>query len=164
MMQNASYARYENNPARQVAYRIWANNSSTPITELMPAIEAAVGEKVALRTVQGWRHRDNWDERLAWELLAKSERIVIDHVIGARVAAPEALAYLRSVVSGDVIGTPERVSAAKALIAENRALIVAMAGKLTPPSEQLAEGLSESELLALETPWVPEEQGSEAPD
>ena len=164
MMQNASYARYENNPARQVAYRIWANNSSTPITELMPAIEAAVGEKVALRTVQGWRHRDNWDERLAWELLAKSERIVIDHVIGARVAAPEALAYLRSVVSGDVIGTPERVSAAKALIAENRALIVAMAGKLTPPSEQLAEGLSESELLALETPWTPDMQATETPE
>ena len=155
MMENASYARFENNPARQLAYRIWANNSSAPITELMPEIEAAVGEKVALRTVQGWRHRDKWDDRLAWELLAKSERIVIEHVIGARVAAPEAIAYLRSVVAGEVLGTPERISAAKALVAENRARMLAMVGKLVQPEMTENVALSEAELLALEPKWEP---------
>jgi hypothetical protein len=149
---NAAFARFENNPARQAAYRIWAADHTKPITELMPAINAAARENLALRTVQEWRHRDHWDDRLAWELLATSERIVIDHVIGLRVAAPESIAYLRAVVSGDAVPDPGRISAAKTLIAENRVLVVAMAERLVPPDDStpvLAEDLTNEELLAL---------------
>ena len=87
-------------------------------------------------------------------MLGQSERIVIDHVIGVRVAAPESIDYLRRVVSGEVTPDPGRISAARTLVTENRALMVAMAERMVKPEEFVSEEgnlalLSTEELIAL---------------
>ena len=121
---------------------------------MLPELEAATGGKVALRTVQEWRHRDRWDERLALESLAASEGSVIRHVVGLRVAAPEAIEYLRSIVSGSLPPDAQRIQAARALISENRAIILAAVdhlGKgtdLPAVSEVALDGMTDAELLA----------------
>ena len=74
MMENVAYARFENNPVRQAAYRLWSEDVQRPVTELLPAIEAETGAKVALRTVQDWRHRDEWDLRYAREAAARPDQ------------------------------------------------------------------------------------------
>ena len=154
MVMNASYARYENNPARQAAYQLWALDPSRPVTEIMPAIEAVAGEKVAVRTVQDWRHRDRWEVRYAEEQAAQSGVLVIEHVKRLRVAAPEQVSYLHKVANGEEPYDHNRVQVARFLVTE--------AGKLLSvlPSVQAevpaAQAISASELLALETPYDPE--------
>jgi hypothetical protein len=155
MIQNASYARFENNPARQIAYSVWSQQPGLPTTELLPLVEAAVGEKVAYRTLHDWRHRDKWEQRLAREMLAGSEIYVSQVVTDLRVAAPSSVAYLSSVAQGKVAGDGLRIQAAKAVIAENRAMIVLMAEALSPKEEEakvaVSSDISDAELLALVT-------------
>jgi DNA-binding transcriptional regulator YdaS (Cro superfamily) len=155
MIQNASYARFENNPARQIAYSVWSQQPGLPTTELLPLVEAAVGEKVAYRTLHDWRHRDKWEQRLAREMLAGSEIYVSQVVTDLRVAAPSSVAYLSSVVEGKVAGDALRIQAAKAVIAENRAMVVLMADMLRPKEEepvpQVSSDISNEELLAIVT-------------
>jgi hypothetical protein len=125
------------------------------VTELMPVIEAAVGEKVAVRTVQDWRHRDKWEQRLAREMLAGSEIYVSQVVTDLRVAAPFSVNYLDSVAQGKVAVDMGRIAAAKAILAENRSMIVLMADMLKPKEEepvpQVSSDISNEELLALVT-------------
>jgi hypothetical protein len=155
MVHNAKSARYEDNPARQIAYSAWSQNPGMTVTELMPVIEAALGEKVALRTVQDWRHRDKWEQRLAREMLAGSEVYVSQVVTDLRVAAPFSVAYLSSVAQGREEGDALRIQAAKAVIAENRAMIVLMADMLKPAEEEaevaVSSDISNEELLAIVT-------------
>jgi hypothetical protein len=155
MIQNASYARFENNPARQIAYSVWSQQPGLPTTELLPLVEAAVGEKVAYRTLHDWRHRDKWEQRLAREMLAGSEIYVSQVVTDLRVAAPFSVNYLDSVAQGKVAGDGLRIQAAKAVIAENRAMIVLMAEALSPKEEEakvaVSSDISDAELLALVT-------------
>jgi DNA-binding transcriptional regulator YdaS (Cro superfamily) len=153
MAHNASFARFDDNPARQIAYSAWSQNPGMTATELLPVIEAALGEKVALRTVQDWRHRDKWEQRLAREMLAGSEVYVSQVVTDLRVAAPSSVAYLSSVAEGKVAGDALRIQAAKAVIAENRAMVVLMADMLKPAEEapvpQVSSDISTAELVAL---------------
>jgi hypothetical protein len=155
MVHNAKSARYEDNPARQIAYSAWSQKPSMTVTELMPVIEAAVGEKVAVRTVQDWRHRDKWEQRLAREMLAGSEIYVSQVVTDLRVAAPFSVNYLDSVAQGKVAVDMGRIAAAKAILAENRSMIVLMADMLKPKEEepvpQVSSDISNEELLALVT-------------
>jgi hypothetical protein len=155
MAHNAKSARYEDNPARQIAYSAWSQQPSMTVTELMPVIEAAVGEKVAVRTVQDWRHRDKWEQRLAREMLAGSEIYVSQVVTDLRVAAPFSVNYLDSVAQGKVAVDMGRIAAAKAILAENRSMIVLMADMLKPKEEepvpQVSSDISNEELLALVT-------------
>jgi hypothetical protein len=155
MVHNAKSARYEDNPARQIAYSAWSQQPSMTVTELMPVIEAAVGEKVAVRTVQDWRHRDKWEQRLAREMLAGSEIYVSQVVTDLRVAAPFSVNYLDSVAQGKVAVDMGRIAAAKAILAENRSMIVLMADMLKPKEEepvpQVSSDISNEELLALVT-------------
>jgi hypothetical protein len=153
MVHNASFARYENNPARQVAYSAWSQNPGQSIRELVPVVEAVLGEKVAERTLHDWRHRDKWESRLAREMLAGSEVYVAQVVTDLRVAAPSSVAYLSSVAEGKVAGDALRIQAAKAVIAENRAMVVLMADMLRPKEEepvpQVSSDISTEELVAL---------------
>jgi DNA-binding transcriptional regulator YdaS (Cro superfamily) len=155
MIHNASFARYENNPARQIAYSVWSRQPGLPTTELLPLVEAAVGEKVAYRTLHDWRRRDKWEQRLAREMLAGSEIYVSQVVTELRVAAPASVNYLDSVAQGKVAGDALRIAAAKAVIAENRAMIVLMADMLRPaeeePAHQVSADISDAELLAIVT-------------
>jgi hypothetical protein len=155
MSYNASHARYENNPARQIAYSAWTQDTSKTVTELVPVIEAAIGEKRAVRTVQQWRHTDKWEQRLAREMLAGSEVYVSQVVTDLRVAAPFSVNYLDAVAQGKVAGDALRIQAAKAVIAENRAMIVLMAEALSPKEEEakvaVSSDISNEELLALVT-------------
>jgi hypothetical protein len=155
MVQNASFARFENNPARQIAYSVWSQNPRLPTTELLPLVEAAVGEKVAYRTLHDWRHRDKWEQRLAREMLAGSEVFVSQLVTDLRVAAPYSVSYLDSVAQGKVAVDMGRIAAAKAILAENRGLLALMAESLRPkeeePVSQVSSDISTEELVALAT-------------
>jgi type II secretory pathway component PulM len=165
MIQNASFARYENNPARQIAYSVWSQHPGLPTTELLPMVEAAVGEKVAYRTLHDWRHRDKWEQRLAREMLAGSEVYVSQVVTDLRVAAPFSVAYLSSVVDGKVAPDQGRIAAAKAILAENRSLLALMADVLRPAEEEakvaVSSDISNEELLALVTKGRDAEGGEE---
>jgi hypothetical protein len=72
-----------------------------------------------------------------------------------RVAAPASVNYLDSVAQGKVAGDALRIAAAKAVIAENRAMIVLMADMLRPaeeePAPQVSADISDAELLAIVT-------------
>ena len=98
---NARYARFEDSPTRQLAYQLWAQSPDRPIPEWLPDLEAAAGGKVALRSVQRWRHDDNWERRLAEEVLAASGVSVFEQVRRLRVAALPAIRYLDAVARGE---------------------------------------------------------------
>jgi hypothetical protein len=76
-------------------------------------------------------------------------------VTDLRVAAPFSVNYLDSVAQGKVAGDGLRIQAAKAVIAENRAMIVLMAEALSPKEEEakvaVSSDISDAELLALVT-------------
>jgi hypothetical protein len=152
MAYNAKSARYEDNPARQIAYSVWSQDTSRTVTELVPLVEAAIGEKVAVRTVQDWRHRDQWEQRLARDMLAGSEVYVSQLVTDLRVAAPSSVAYLSSVVEGRIQPDPQRIAAAKAILSENRGILALMAEVLRGSDAVTAEShtlddLSDADLL-----------------
>jgi 3-polyprenyl-4-hydroxybenzoate decarboxylase len=88
-------------------------------------------------------------------MLAGSEIYVSQVVTDLRVAAPSSVAYLSSVAQGKVAGDGLRIQAAKAVIAENRAMIVLMAEALSPKEEEakvaVSSDISDAELLALVT-------------
>jgi hypothetical protein len=153
MAYNASHARYEDNPARQIAYSVWTQDTSKTVTELVPVIEAATGEKLAVRTVQDWRHRDQWEQRLARDMLAGSEVYVSQLVTDLRVAAPTSVRYLNDVVEGTVRPDAGRIAAAKAILSENRGILALMADALKPAEEEarvtVSHELTDAELLAL---------------
>lgn len=154
MSQNVAFARYENNPARQEAYRLWSEDVQQSTMSLLPALERFTGEKLAYRTVQNWRHMDQWELRYAKEQAAESGVLVIEHVRKLRVAAPSALDYLAAVRAGDEPYDRGRVEVAKFEVAEAGKLL-----SILPIVEQVlpeAQPLSDQELLALETPWSPE--------
>jgi hypothetical protein len=151
-MGNASYARYENNPARQAAYELWRIDPSKPVTELMPAIDEVAGEKVAVRTVQRWRHDDRWELRYAEEEAARSGILVIEHVKRLRVAAPVHVSYLDKVARGLEKYDRGRVEVAKFLVTEaGRLLSVLPAVQVAVTAEATASlsDLSIEELLAM---------------
>jgi hypothetical protein len=152
MAYNAKSARYEDNPARQIAYSVWSQDTSRTVTELVPLVEAAIGEKVAVRTVQDWRHRDQWEQRLARDMLAGSEVYVSQLVTDLRVAAPSSVAYLSSVVEGRIQPDPQRIAAAKAILSENRGILALMAEVLrgsdaVTAESQTLDDLSDADLL-----------------
>lgn len=162
MVENVTYARFEDNPARQEAYRLWARDVTRSTMSLIPDLEAAIGEKVAYRKVQDWRRRDQWELRYAQEQAAESGVLVIEHVRKLRVAAPSALDYLAAVRSGVEPYDRGRVEVAKFEVDQAGKMLAAY-----PIADQVAQpnvSISESELLALETPWTPEEQGIETPE
>jgi hypothetical protein len=153
MVTNVAYARYEKNPARQEAYRLWSEDVSRSTMSLLPAIEAATGEKVAYRTVQEWRHRDQWELRYAQEQAAASGVLVIEHVRKQRVAAPSASDYLTAVREGREPYDRGRVEIAKFQVEQANKLLT-----ILPIAEQVmpdALPTNEADLLALEPEWTP---------
>ena len=162
MMQSASHARWENSPGRQLAYRTYAADPSLPATAIARQLESVHGLKVAVRTVQDWRERDQWEKRRALERLAESEVSIPEMIAGLRVAAPMAVAYVRAVMDGREKPDALRLRAADLLIRENRAFTELLKDQLMQPLPEAAP-LSDADLLALETPWVPEDHGSETP-
>jgi hypothetical protein len=154
MVTNAAFARFEDNPARQLAYQLWAADPSRPISELLPELRAELGENVATRTVYDWRERDHWEKRLAEEVLAASGVSVFEQVRRLRVAALPAIRYIDSVARGEVKPDRLRMEAAKFLVQQSAAVHQLAAGKLPDAG---AQAISASELLALEPPYHPEE-------
>ena len=163
MMQNASYARWENSPGRQLAYRTYAADPSLPATAIARQLETVHGLKVAVRTVQDWRERDQWEKRRALERLAESEVSIPEMIAGLRVAAPLAVAYVHAVMDGREKPDALRLRAADLLIRENRAFTELLKDQLMQPLPQAAP-LSDADLLALETPWTPEDQDTGTPE
>lgn len=160
MIENAPFARFEDNPARQLAYQLWAVDPSRPLSELIPEIRAELKDNVATRTIYDWKDRDEWDRRLAEEILAASGVSVFEQVRRLRVAALPAISYLDKVSRGELKPDRLRMDAAKFLVQQSAQLHqFAAKGDVQP-----VRSLSESELLALETPWRPEDQGSEGPE
>ena len=151
MSQNASYARFENNPARQYAYYLYAADPSKPITEWIDELETYTGEKVAVRTVQDWRHRDKWETRFAEEVLAASSASVFEQVRRLRVAALPAITYLDRVARGEEKPDRLRMDAAKFLVQQSASVHqLAASGKSVSPDGLDALGnLSDEELRAL---------------
>ena len=149
MIENVSYARYENNPARQLAYQLWASQPDKPITEWIEDLEAAAGGKVALRTVQRWRHDDRWDERFAEEVIASSGLSVFEQVRQIRVAALPAIRYVDQVARGEVEPDRLRLEAAKFIIQQSAALhqhVASAPGPAVLPAVSL-DTMSDAELL-----------------
>lgn len=163
MTYSATHARFENNPARQAAYRLWRDSPSSPVTDLLPALELEIGEKLAVRTVQNWRQIDKWDVRLAVERLADAEVSIPRAWEKLRVAAPDAFTYLHDVSAGVVPGDALRIKASQIIVQEFRSHVELTRDQRTVEAEA-AFSISEPELLALETPWTPEEQGAETPE
>jgi len=153
MIENASFARFEDNPARQLAYQLWAVDPSRPISELLPELRQEIGENVAERTVYDWRRRDTWDKRLAEEILAASGVSVFEQVRRLRVAALPAIRYLDQVARGECKPDRLRMDAAKFLVAQSasvhRLAVEAEAGKLPEVTAGSVASLSTSELLKL---------------
>ena len=159
----ANHARWENSPGRQLAYRTWAADPSVSVAQLVRQLDATHGLKLAERTVRDWRERDQWEKRRALERLADSEVSIPQMIVGLRVAAPMAVAYVRAVMDGREEPNALRLRAADLLIRENRAFTELLKDQLMQPLPEAAP-LSDADLLALETPWVPEDQGSETPE
>jgi hypothetical protein len=86
-------------------------------------------------------------------MLAGSEVYVAQVVTDLRVAAPFAVAYLDAVAQGRQEPDAGRISAAKAILSENRGMLAMMADALRPKEEEgevaLSSALSDEELLAL---------------
>jgi hypothetical protein len=148
-MGNVAFARFENNPARQEAYRLWSEDVSRPLTELLPALNAAVGSNLALRTVQDWRHRDNWELRYAEEEAAESGVLVVQHVKRIRVAAPVSVSYLDQVARGELAYDRGRVEVAKFLVTEAGKLLAVLPNVQPTPVPTLSPNLSDAELHAI---------------
>ena len=152
-MRNARFARYENNPARQLAYQLWAADPTKPIGEVAAELSEVTGENVATRTVYEWQARDNWERRLAEEVLAASGASVFEQVRRLRVAALPAIVYLDNVARGEAIPDKFRIDAAKFIVAQSasvhRLAAEAEAGKLPEVTAGSVANLSTSELLRL---------------
>ena len=153
----ARYARWENSPGRQLAYRAYAADPSLPAAAIARQLESVHGLKVAVRTVQDWRDRDQWEKRRALERLADSAVSIPEMITGLRVAAPLAVAYVHAVMDGREEPDALRLRAADLLIKENRAFTELLKDQLLQPLPE-AQPLSDAELLALETPWHPDDQ------
>lgn len=154
MIENAAFARFEDNPARQLAYQLWAADPSRPISELLPELRAELGENLATRTVYDWKERDRWEKRLAAEVLASSGLSVFEQVRRLRVAALPAIAYVDQVSRGAVKADRLRLEAAKFLIQQSASVHRFAAEQMPEP-----EPLSPSDLLALEPAWSPDAGG-----
>jgi hypothetical protein len=149
-MGNVAYARYENNPVRQEAYRLWSEDVSRSTMSLLPAIEAFAQEKVAYRTVQEWRHRDQWELRYAEEEAAESGVLVIQHVKRLRVAAPTSVTYLDQVARGELPYDRGRVEVSKFLVQEAGKLLAVLPHvQASVPDVSLPSSVSDEELYAL---------------
>jgi hypothetical protein len=152
LMHNAAYARFENNPARQLAYQMFADDPSRAITEWLPALRQEIGENVAARTVQEWRHRDRWEQRYAEERAAESGVLVVEHVRRVRVAVPHLVSYLDRIARGEEAYDRGRVEVARFLIGEaGRFLSVLPQVQLPVPEVAVSSDISNAELLALVT-------------
>ena len=150
----ASHARWENSPGRQLAYRAYCADPGLPVAELVRRIEAEHGLKLAVRTVQDWRQRDQWEKRRALERLADAEVSIPEMVRELRVAAPLAVAYVRKVMDGIEPPDPLRLRAADLLIRENRAILELTKDALLAPLPDANAALdysamSDEELRAL---------------
>lgn len=154
MMENVAFARFENNPARQAAYDLWRRDVSRSTLSLLPELESVIGEKLAYRTVQDWRHRDQWELRYAKEQAAESGVLVIEHVRKLRVAAPSALDYLAAVRSGVEEYDRGRVEVAKFEVDQAGKMLAAYPIVEQVMPEQVS--ISDADLLALEPKWTPE--------
>lgn len=156
LVYNAKYARFADNPARQMAYRLFAQDPSRPITDWLPELERLAGQKIAVRTVQQWRHTDAWDRRYAEESAAYSGSSSVQAVVRLRVAAPIAVAYLDAVARGEESYDHGRVQTARFIVGEHTKLMLAHPVAVEPPDAGELLGdisvLSDQELYALAQP------------
>lgn len=140
---------------RRLAFEVYAVRAGQNIAETIRLL-LEIGVSVPQSTVYYWRQHDGWDERIELENAGRQEELIRQHAGRLRVAAPEAIAYLQNVVSGSAQPDPQRVIAAKTLIQENRALIVAVIKEKAksggPASLPLVstelDAMSDTELLA----------------
>jgi hypothetical protein len=149
---------------KDLAYEVYAVRAKRDMRKTLELLDAMPIPKIPESTVYWWRSHYGWDRKLELESADKQRELINLHVSELRVAAPEAVKYLRDVIHDKADPHPQKVAAARTLVSENRALIVAAvnAGLLTPESTEdekfraKLEGLTMEELMALETPWIPE--------
>lgn len=145
---------------KQLAFEIYAFKANRKVMETS-RILGALGYEIVPATLYEWRRDQGWEDKIALEEAVRQEGLVRAFAGKLREVGPDSVTYLDDVANGRVEGDQLRVKAATVLVTENRRLVEALereqrrAGQALPVYPDFA-GLSEAELLALETPWIPE--------
>ena len=144
------------------AYEVYAHQCNGDMVCTLEVLANRDGPKIPEKTVYDWRKRYGWERKLQAEREAIAPYSWNLYFGGLSVAAPEVVRYLRSVVADPTKSDRDRIAASGKLLNQIAVHIEQIEQRMTGGTE--AAPLSDADLLALETPWVPEEQGSEAPD
>ena len=144
------------------AYEVYAHRCNGDMICTLDTLAERDGPKIPEKTVYDWRKRYGWDAKLQAEREAIAPYSWNLYFGGLSVAAPEVVRYLRSVVADKTKSDRDRIAASGKLLNQIAVHIEQIEQRMTGGTE--AAALSDADLLALETPWVPEEQGSETPD
>ena len=144
------------------AYEAYAHRCNGDMICTLDTLAERDGPKIPEKTVYDWRKRYGWDAKLQAEREAIAPYSWNLYFGGLSVAAPEVVRYLRSVVADKTKSDRDRIAASGKLLNQIAVRIEQIEQRMTGGTEPAP--LSDADLLALETPWVPEDQGSEGPE
>ena len=147
---------------KELAYEVYARRCNGDMPETLKMLDQLVDPPLSKNTVYQWREDHGWIERMQREKEAIAPHSWNLYFGGLSVAAPEVVRYLRSVVADETKSDRDRIAASGKLLNQIAVHIEQIEQRMTGGTEVAA--LSDADLLALETPWVPEEQGSETPE
>lgn len=136
---------------KALAYEVYAHRANGDMPETLRIMAELCDPPVSEKTVYQWRADHQWDRRMEEERRNLSPVLWETYFGGLAVAAPESVAYLRSVVTNPDASDRDRIAASRVILSQ----VVAHIGQLEalmpkPQSEdsKLAD-LSTEELLAL---------------
>jgi hypothetical protein len=109
---------------RETAYELYASAAEQSVTRVAELLSALKRETVPVSTVHRWKDADRWEERYKAESPASALYLRNLHMRELLVAAPEAIAYLQRVVTGEEPGDARRVQAAITLETAARSLLL----------------------------------------
>lgn len=129
------------------AYEVFAHHCNGDMVCTLKYIERWEGPTIPEKTVYDWRVRYQWRERLQAEKEAIAPHSWNLYFGGLAVAAPETVAYLRSVVNDPKRPDRDRIAAAGKLLSQIAVHIEELGRRMTGDEERPA--LSDTELDAL---------------
>lgn len=145
---------------KQLAFEVYATRGGRRVVDTS-RILGELGYEIVPATLYEWRRDQNWEHKIALDEAMRQEGLVRAFAGKLREVGPESVQYLDDVRSGKVAGDALRVKAAQILVTENRHLVEVLERERRrvaqlPIGYPDLGGLTEAELLALETPWHPE--------
>jgi hypothetical protein len=122
---------------RETAYELYAGPADQSVTKVADLLSGLKREAVPVSTVHRWKEADNWEERYSTESPVASPYLRNLHIRALLVAAPEAVAYLARVISGEEVPDSKRLRAAIAIETAARSLILKAADHLADLGQPL---------------------------